>query len=244
VPTPEPSTGSTAGSHLDPDQLALAALGEQLTGADAEHARDCARCSAEVDQLEAVAVAAREITERDHPQRPPPRVWERISSDLQLDGRARRHSFGQRWSTTWLAAAAVVGVVAGAAVALGVTTWTGEGSAPPPVAASVVASTTLAALPEHAGQGEAKIVQTRTGQELVVDVSDLTKTDGFYEVWLIDPDTSAMVGLGALADDTGRFVIPTGLDLSQYRLVDVSSEPLDGDPVHSTDSVVRGELNA
>ena len=81
------------------------------------------------------------------------------------------------------------------------------------------------------------------GPELVVDVSDLSTGDGFYEVWLIDPETFQMIGLGALTDSAGRFPIPEGLDLSRYTVVDISLEPLDGDPVHSTDSVVRGELS-
>jgi hypothetical protein len=105
-----------------------------------------------------------------------------------------------------------------------------------------VAETQLAALPEHQGQGAAEIVETADGTELVVDVSGLSGGEGFYEVWLIDPDTFAMVGLGALTDESGRFPVPDGLDLSQYRVVDVSLEPFDGDPVHSRDSVVRGEL--
>jgi hypothetical protein len=36
--------------------------------------------------------------------------------------------------------------------------------------------------------------------------------------------------------------VPDGLDLTRYSLVDVSIEPYDGDPVHSRDSVVQGQL--
>jgi hypothetical protein len=149
----------------------------------------------------------------------------------------------RRWSTSFLVAASVAGLLVGAAVAVGADTWVS--SEPVPVAApppSVVAETQLAALPEHQGQGAAEIVETAKGTELVVDVSGLSGGEGFYEVWLIDPDTFAMVGLGALTDESGRFPVPEGLDLSEYRVVDVSLEPFDGDPVHSRDSVVRGEL--
>ena len=33
-----------------------------------------------------------------------------------------------------------------------------------------------------------------------------------------------------------------GLDLAGYPIVDISLEPLDGDPVHSKVSLARGEL--
>jgi hypothetical protein len=196
----------------------------------------------------------------DTPTPPPVHVWERISAELDLApttsaphtsaekgdltppvvplARARRG-----WSTSFLVAASVAGLLVGAAVALGADSVLS--SEPVPVAApspSIVAETQLAALPEHAGQGAAEIVRTVDGTELVVDVSGLSGGEGFYEVWLIDPDTFAMVGLGALTDTSGRFPVPDGLDLSRYRVVDVSLEPFDGDPVHSRDSVVRGEL--
>ena len=36
--------------------------------------------------------------------------------------------------------------------------------------------------------------------------------------------------------------VPSGVDLTEYPVVDVSVEPLDGDPSHSGVSVVRGRL--
>jgi hypothetical protein len=136
------------------------------------------------------------------------------------------------------------GIVAGVA-----TTAIGNGlmqsESPVEVAAPpIVANATLDALPDHRGAGRAEIVKTERGQELVVDVTDLSPGEGFYEVWLIDPETFQMIGLGALTEGNGRFPIPDGLDLSRYTVVDVSLEPFDGDPIHSRDSVVRGELNA
>jgi hypothetical protein len=150
----------------------------------------------------------------------------------------------RRWSTSWLVAASVAGIVGGAILTTSGVALNGSDPEPQPVAAPpIVASTSLAALPKHQGDGEAEIVSTSSGKELVVDVSNLSTGDGFYEVWLIDPETFQMIGLGALADDAGRFPIPDGLDLSRYTVVDVSLEPFDGDPVHSRDSVVRGELS-
>ncbi len=54
-----------------------------------------------------------------------------------------------------------------------------------------------------------------------------------------------MISLGALtAGSQGRFTIPAGTDLSVYTIVDVSVEPLDGDPAHSKESLLRGTLDA
>ena len=63
------------------------------------------------------------------------------------------------------------------------------------------------------------------------------------EVWLIRSDASGLVSLGLLEGDSGRFVVPDGIDLDEFTLVDVSAEPVDGDPAHSGDSIVRGELS-
>ena len=50
------------------------------------------------------------------------------------------------------------------------------------------------------------------------------------------------MSLGLLEGASGRFVVPDGIDLDEFTLVDVSAEPVDGDPAHSGDSIVRGEL--
>ena len=60
------------------------------------------------------------------------------------------------------------------------------------------------------------------------------------EVWLIRSDASGLVSLGLLDGSSGRFVVPAGIDLGEFTLVDVSAEPIDGDPAHSGDSIVRG----
>lgn len=42
----------------------------------------------------------------------------------------------------------------------------------------------------------------------------------------------------------GTLPFPQGLDLAEYAIVDVSNEPYDGNPGHSSDSIARGELTA
>jgi hypothetical protein len=243
--------------HAPDDLLAMQAMGEALPDAMGRHVASCPQCQAELDQWTSLVASGRSTSPDDVPGEPSERVWEAIADELGIGGATKASetepspaevvnisTARRRWSTSWLVAASVAGIVGGAMLTAGGMALNGSEPSAPVAAPPVIASTSLAALPQHQGVGDAKIVQTDEGDELVVDVSDLSTGDGFYEVWLIDPETFQMVGLGALVDDSGRFPIPDGLDLSQYSVVDVSLEPLDGDPVHSTDSVVRGELSA
>jgi hypothetical protein len=50
------------------------------------------------------------------------------------------------------------------------------------------------------------------------------------------------LSLGALPGSTGDFGVPDDVNLGAYSFLDVSDEPLDGNPAHSTVSVARGEL--
>jgi hypothetical protein len=244
--------------HAPDDLLALHAMGDPLPEAMTRHVAGCAQCQSELDQWASVIATGRSASRADTPRAAPDRVWDAIEADLGLTGGSQPEqvapgpaaevvtidSARRRWSTSWLVAASVAGVLGGAVLTAGGVALSGSGSEPAPIAAPpVVASASLAALPRHEGGGAAEIVQGDSGKELVVDVSDLSEGDGFYEVWLIDPETFQMVGLGALTADSGRFPIPAGLDLPRYSVVDVPLEPLDGDPVHSRDSVVRGELS-
>ena len=56
------------------------------------------------------------------------------------------------------------------------------------------------------------------------------------------PDLSRLVSLGVMTSDSGTFPVPAGLNLSEYPIVDVSDEPVDGNPAHSSVSIVRGTL--
>jgi anti-sigma-K factor RskA len=242
--------------HPPDDLLALHAAGDRLPDAMSRHIDRCPRCLNELTQWQKLVTSAHATTRGDTPQPPPAHVWEGISRELALTAEAAPSTGpepavvvpiarARRWSTSFVVAASVAGLLVGGAATLGADTLMDNGDPAPVAAPTAVAQTQLVALPDHRGQGEAEIVETAAGTELIVDVSGLSggdTSDGFFEVWLIDPDTLQMVGLGALTNDSGRFLVPDGLDLSQYRLVDVSLEPFDGDPVHSQDSVVRGEL--
>ena len=107
-----------------------------------------------------------------------------------------------------------------------------------------IASATLDAFPDHPDAvGTAEVTELSDGERtLTVSIDDFDESDGFREVWLITADASALVSLGELDGKKGTFVVPDDVDLRDYVLVDVSQEPLDGDPAHSGDSIVRGEL--
>jgi hypothetical protein len=133
-----------------------------------------------------------------------------------------------------VAAAAVVGGLVGA----GVTVLSRDADT-----GTAVARATLDPLNGVAARGDASVVRRGDAQVLQVDVADVPPRDGsYYEVWLIAPDLTDMVPVGVLHDGHAALDLPDGLDVSRYPLVDVSVEPLDGNPAHSGDSVVRGGL--
>ncbi len=91
--------------------------------------------------------------------------------------------------------------------------------------------------------GRGHTVVERDGRRLLeVQLDAARLDDAYYEVWLLEPSVEGLVPLGVTQPGRATFEIPAGLDLRRYPLVDVSVEPLDGDPAHSGDSVVRGEL--
>ncbi|TFV52777.1 anti-sigma factor, partial [Geodermatophilus sp. DF01-2] len=148
-------------------------------------------------------------------------------------------SLRTRRSRLLLAAAAslVVGVGIGAgAVALG----TGEDDG------IAVAAAALDPLAGSDATGEARVVERDDGT-LVLEV-DLRAADpdgGFYEVWLLDEAGEDLLSLGVVrGGGEVALTLPPGLDLDEYPIVDVSVEPLDGDPGHSGVSVARGTLES
>lgn len=252
----------SADDHLDDELLTLLALGEDTASDDERaHADACPRCRAEVDKLREVVELARPAVELVPPA---PRVWDAIAAELELgaapvgtaaatDGPAvpapgapapeqaatadvvpltRRRRAG--WA--WVAAAAVAGLVVGSAVTWGIVRQP---------AAQVVATATLEPLPGWTASGSAAVESRSDGtRELVVDLEGDVGEDGFREVWLLRPDLSGLVSVGTLEGGSGRFDLPSGLDLDDFSVVDVSEEPFDGDPAHSGDSIVRGGLTA
>jgi anti-sigma-K factor RskA len=237
--------------HCDPEALSLLALGESAGAPEDErHLIACARCQSELDQLRAVVSTARSVSPMDTPTTPRREVWDSIASELALDDRSVPGGAAaaevdeavvvpmrRRRTAPWLmaAAAAIVGVLAGAAVVNAIDR---------PAESTVVASAVLEPLNVPDATGTAELTSAGSDRALVVDVTGLPTTDGFYEVWLLDATADKLISLGTLgAGDTGTFPVPTDLDVAEFPVVDVSREPFDGNPAHSADSVVRGTLS-
>ncbi|SNT00458.1 Anti-sigma-K factor RskA [Geodermatophilus pulveris] len=135
------------------------------------------------------------------------------------------------------AASLVVGAGIGAgAVALG--TGSDEGVA--------VAAAALTPLADSGATGEARVVERSDGTRVLqVDLAAADPRGGFYEVWLLDEAVEDLVSLGVVRG--GREVeltLPPGVDVGEFPIVDVSVEPLDGDPGHSGQSIARGTLES
>lgn len=259
--------------HLEPDQLVILALGERTAdAAESAHLADCAGCQTEIDDLRYVADLSAETQElRDLPP-PPDRVWEGIAADVaQLTQPAQTTQVVGSRSTTTAPDHVVVPIAAGvrratltdrntrrsrwlspvlSAVAAAVLAVVGtvtvirliDRPADPAVTARAVL-TPLPAAPANVA-GNARIL---SNDELRLQLKDLPLTQGFYEVWLIDPnDITKMISVGILGRNPSDVVLPIAptIDLNQFSLVDISAETQDGNSAHSGKSLLRGTLTS
>lgn len=252
--------------HCTPEQLALAALAEPLPDDDdAAHLADCAQCRTEVASLRrgVELLAVPEFAVPGAPVPPPPNVWTAIASATGVSASPRPdRTETERVQSAPLAApppappasnvvplrprrprtllltvaAAVAGAVIGAG-AVAVLQGGDEGAA--------VAAAALDPLEDADASGSATVVERDDGTRVLeVDLRAPALDDAYYEVWLLTPDVSGLVPVGSTQAGRAVFEIPTGLDLDEYAVVDVSVEPLDGNPAHSGDSVARGVLDS
>lgn len=131
----------------------------------------------------------------------------------------------------------VAGVAAAVLIVVGILVANGSGTGDEP---ELIASVTLDVLGE-AGSGRAELVNADGVKQIRLETADLDAGDGFLEVWVIDPSVTKLVSLGPLRPD-GIYDLPAGLDPAEFPIVDISVEPVDGDPTHSGNSVLRGQL--
>jgi hypothetical protein len=132
------------------------------------------------------------------------------------------------------AAAAIAGAVVGAGVVALIER--DEGGA-------TIAAVELDPIEDADASGTASLIERDGDRVLQVDLDAPDLEDGYYELWLLDRDVQGMVPVGVVHSGRNDVVLPSGLDLGEFPLVDVSVEPLDGNPAHSGVSVVRGELD-
>lgn len=249
--------------HLDDDVAALAALGEPVEDHYAGHLASCESCRREIDALRSTVSVARSTLGEHELHEAPSQVWQSIRAELDLDPhlmpprrdaaatstvgttvepvrldavRARRASI-RRFVAPVLASAAAAALVTALVV-----TW--SAGAPRDQGVSLAAAQ-LDALPAWAGSAGEATVTERADGERVLRVSLDAEVDNSLvrEVWLLTENIDGLISLGLLNGPTGEFVIPASVDLARYSVVDISAEPLDGDPTHSGDSIVRGALD-
>lgn len=233
----ESPSGKQYDEHYDDETIALLALGESVAGVDPDHLQSCAVCQAQVDQFKAIVGSARAIGSEDHPMTPPDALWERITAEIESDGRSTAAPPKSRSRAAWFALAAAVGVLVGS---VGTIVAVEQRAAAPTIAQAV-----LEPLPGQSARGVAQVRETTDGPVLTVDVPGLPEPDGYYEVWMLAPDAQSMVSIGVLGQgQVNEFPLPVTMDMTQFPVVDVSLEKYDGDVTHSSDSLVRGELGA
>ena len=222
-------------AHCEPQTLSLLALGEPPSADDAVHLVTCDACRRDWESMRATVEVARDLDD-DELVSPPDHVWAAIAEEISTDAGTIVPLRPRRRVAPWVALAAAVGVVLGGVVGASLMR-----SAPP----EVVASVALEPLADYSTTGTATIEVVDGTEMLAVDVSGLPTTDGYFEVWLLAPDASSMIALGTLGSGESTVLpLPAGVSLADYPVVDISAEPYDGDPAHSTDSVVRGTLPA
>ncbi|WP_155370663.1 anti-sigma factor [Catellatospora vulcania] len=258
--------------HIEQDELILLAFADLSEKPEAvKHLAVCGACRQEVAAMQQLAGIVSQAREMRALPAPPPGVWAAIAAQTgavrrspqsagsgpaapppisgataaarPADGRPRgatgptRPGGRRRWLRLAMTAAVVVTAVAVGAVG-GV--WWSRPQAPAQPA--VLAAADLAAFGDTPASalGRAQVVQ---GHRLRLQVNGLPAVDGYYEVWLIDPDTLRMFSIGTLgAGADSEFTLPPDADLSTYRLVDVSAEHFDNNTAHSGDSLLRGLL--
>jgi hypothetical protein len=250
-------------AHPDPDRLVLIALGE-IPAPD--HLDSCDTCRNEIEQLRAVAAVGAETQEvRDLPP-PPATVWAGIAAAtgaepptaerrprLTASTRPRRRDTvvapprrpgrTRRWGIR--VAALVAAVTVGIAGTLAANRLLRDDPPTQLACGTVVARADLSALPlaPAGATGEARVLCDGPQRRLHVHVTGLPLQPGYYEVWLIDPNTMEMTAIGQLGDGNDVLLpLSSTTDLRKYRLVDISAEVYDNNQAHSGQSMLRGQL--
>jgi anti-sigma-K factor RskA len=251
--------------HCEPEQLALAALGEPLSAAEAAHVDACAQCRDEIASLKrGVDILAVPAFATSGPAiAPPPRVWDAIAAatGVQASPAGRAHAemadapaepaiaavppapatdsvvrqLRPRRSRALLAVAAAAVVVAAAAGAIALNRDDEV----------TLASTTLSTLDTGRPEGTASVVEEDDGTRVLrIELRTPPPQEGYYEAWLADASAKGMVSMGSVRPGTTSLPVPDDLNLTQWPTVEISVEPLNGDPAHSGVSLVRGSLDS
>ncbi len=240
--------------HCTPEQLALAALREPLPAEDAAHLESCDRCRSEVASLQrgVDALAIPEFAALGAPVPPPPAVWAAIAAATGVSATVRDgaetaappvvvvpspapadnvRQLRPRRTRVLLAAAAVAVVAAGA----GAIVLNRDEDV-------VLASTALDPLEAADVSGTASVVEEDGVRVLRIELDAPAADDAIYEAWLADEQAVGMIAMGSVRPGTTTLPVPDTIELADWPTVEISVEPVDGDPGHSGVSLVRGAL--
>jgi len=137
----------------------------------------------------------------------------------------------RRSRSVMLVAASIALVCAGAITAAAVFTNRSSGSQ---------RTVALAAVDKSAAKGSVAMRPSGSAELMNVDTSLATvPRDHYYEVWLLDRASGKMLAVGVLPPDgRGRFRLPSTI-LAGYDAVDISLQADNGNPTHSSDSILR-----
>ncbi len=157
--------------------------------------------------------------------------------------RDRPRARGWAWTPARVAAAGAL-----AALLLGAGIWIGTLVEDDPAGTGAAGERSIALTP--LGSGDAArgqlTVAADDGDRASLSVSGLTPNDGdFYEVWLLGD--RGLVSLGSFrvgAEGSATVDLQLPVDPSRYGSFDISLERDDGDPSHSSDSVLRGPASS
>jgi len=196
-----------------------------------------ARISEGIEDTDGVTHASLDALETSHETTDEVRPATEPPSPIDLtQQRLRRAPVARRRQHRFLAVAAAATIVAGV---IGYSLV--DGDDPVRLAEAVVTNTDL---PEpYTGTATAVAELAGDEQRLIIDFDAALPADVPIELWLIKADLSAMTSLG-LIEDVDGYVIPAGIDVAEYSVVDLSIEPDDGDPTHSGRSILRGTLTS
>lgn len=242
------------------DHLVLLALGEAAPAAFEAHHADCAECQQDLAAISHTVALGREGVA--NPQyldaRPPASVWAGIAAEVGLDSAPPRHrrasarpAAGARrrrlpLRSRYAVAAAAAVLACGVAVSGGYLAGRSAGPQPTRLAANAQLATVRGGPTQSTGAAAVHV--SGDGRQLTVTTAGLPLRNGFYEVWLFDPDRGSsgdMVAVGALGDrGRGTFTLPGGIDLRNYHVVNISAQDYGGGSsiVHAQ-SVLQGSLS-
>lgn|GEM_PF-801840 len=241
--------------HAQCDLVGLLAgeLGREETIACSRHLRSCPRCTEELVQLAVAhgALTASAVATRSLDQVPRPLGDEAVigalagssSEDelppLKVDPKSSASHDTRRRRLGFVAA----GVAAAAIVLIGIGTVLAysQGSKTSPIVASAI----LRPIDSPASSsGSITAVAIGDTRRLTVHTERLAAlpAEEFYEVWLLDPATQKMLPVGVLPPSgIGSYSMGASI-MADYSAVDVSLQTNNGNPAHSTTSVLRASF--